>query len=79
VKTGLEVLMMATFRISAKDVLSGKVDLNSLDSRYVALYFRGFVTVGFLDTLLEAADYMAKFGWRLCACFEQYCIMEKER
>ena len=65
------------FMISARDVLSGKIDLDSIDATYVALFNTGIVTPGFFERLLEAVNYMAKFGWRLRACLERSCIMEK--
>jgi len=65
------------FVISASDVLSGKIDLDSIDATYVLVPIAGMVTSGHLEKLLEAMNYMAKFGWRLCACLGPNCIMEK--
>lgn len=72
----LDVWMTTELIVSTNDVLSGKVDPNSLDTMYVALSYPGMGHRA-LERLLEAVNYMAKFGWRLRGCLEQYCIMEK--
>ena len=49
---------------SADDVLKGRVDVERLTSRYV--FVRGHIGRIF-QTLAEALNYMAKFGWRAVA------------
>ena len=70
---------MATLIVAADDVLSGTVDLDGLDAMYVALRGSKMLTGDAFVRLLEAVNYMAKFGWRVRAWFQYYVIMEKEK
>lgn len=59
---------------SAKDVLKGKVDVGQLTSRYV--FLRGHMGQ-IVETLAEALNYMAKFGWRAVGFSRGVCLLER--
>jgi hypothetical protein len=72
-----EVSLTTKFFLSVSDVLSGRIDLDHIDATYVVVANTGILTAGFFERLMEAVNYMAKYGWRLRACLERTCIMEK--
>ena len=59
---------------SAKDVLKGKVVVDQLTSRYV--FMRGHMGQ-IAETLAEALNYMAKFGWRAVGFSRGICLLER--
>ena len=65
--------MSDRLEFSAGDVLKGRVDVESVDARYVLL--RG----GLMRTkmFIEALNYVAKFGWRAVGFTQGYVLLER--
>lgn len=60
---------------SAGSLLEGKVDVMALTSRFVFMR----MDMGGYSRLVEALEYMTKFGWRVVGGFGQGAVMlEKE-
>lgn len=57
----------------AKDVLNGRVDIERLSSRYVILH--GMFS--HVKNMAKAANYMAKFGWRVVGWSSGYLMLER--
>ena len=57
----------------AKDVLKGLVDVEQLASRYVILH--GMFS--HVKNMAKAANYMAKFGWRVVGWSSGYLMLER--
>ncbi|MFX1562740.1 MAG: hypothetical protein ACFFDP_05490 [Promethearchaeota archaeon] len=70
------IIISEKVHISVDDVLKGKIDVESLSSRYVFLYARGVRNV--FEKLAEALNYMAKFGWRVRGITSYTFLLERE-
>ncbi|MFX1565948.1 MAG: hypothetical protein ACFFCH_08160 [Promethearchaeota archaeon] len=61
----------------SKDILSGKVNPDGIQSRYVAIWtYEGISNK--LYSAIEAANLMAKFGWRVVGVGNSYLLLERE-
>ena len=58
-----------------KEVLSGRVDVEQLSSRYVILY--GMFS--HVKNMAKAANFMAKFGWRVVGWSSGYLMLERNK
>ena len=56
-----------------KDVLKGRVDFEQLSSQYVILH--GIFS--HVKNMPKAANYMAKFGWRVVGWLSGYLLLER--
>ena len=57
----------------AKDVLKGLVDVGQLTARYVILHG----VFSHVKNMAKAANYMAKFGWRVVGWSGGYLMLER--
>ncbi|MFX1563532.1 MAG: hypothetical protein ACFFDP_09525 [Promethearchaeota archaeon] len=59
------------------DILSGKIDPDRIQSRYVFLYRKGGPSNVPVDPI-KAANLMAKFGWRVVGITNWCVLLERE-
>jgi hypothetical protein len=67
--------MREPVEVSAAHVLAGKVDLDALKGPYVVLVASG--VSNYTESLIRAANQMAKFGWRARGFYEGRILMER--
>jgi hypothetical protein len=58
-----------------KDVLNGRIDVEQLASRYVILH--GMFS--HVKNMAKAANFMAKFGWRVVGWSSGYLMLERSK
>ncbi|MFX1299397.1 MAG: hypothetical protein ACFFAL_00470 [Promethearchaeota archaeon] len=60
-----------------KDILSGKIDPDRIQSRYVFVYASGLARTVAVNTI-KAANLMAKYGWRVVGITSWGVLLERE-
>jgi hypothetical protein len=65
--------MSDEFFFKVMDVLKGRVDVEQLSSRYVILHG----VFSHVKNMARAANYMAKFGWRVVGWSDGYLMLER--
>ncbi len=60
-----------------KDILSGKIDPNQIQSRYVFVHASGLKRVAPKNPI-KAANLMAKYGWRVVGITSWGVLLERE-
>ena len=62
---------------SPETLLSGKVDVEALQSRYIFVMTSGFSQKKVAAKLGSALNYLAKYGWRAVSYADGVCLVEK--
>jgi hypothetical protein len=68
--------LVAKAVFSVDDVLKGKVDLDALDTSYVFVHSGGMAWKHG-EKMIEAANVMLKFGWRVCGMNDFGILLER--
>ncbi|MHA2405153.1 MAG: hypothetical protein ACXADB_01300 [Candidatus Hermodarchaeia archaeon] len=60
------------------DILSGKIDPDKIQSRYVYVYAAARIRTNVAANVIKAANLMAKYGWKVVGITTMGVLLERE-